>query len=91
MSSKYTWEEDIYDTIESISIGITNYIVSDNPLLFVNGQWYTRYRNRLLHAGEDIKRKLSETKSMNLERLNSRLYQVFRQSRSNSDDNTQDL
>lgn len=38
MSAKCTLAEDMYDTIASMCLGITNYIVRNNPLRIFDGQ-----------------------------------------------------
>ena len=56
MSRKYQWSEDLYDTIASVCVSLTNCLVDYNPLRTDDGDWYSRYKNRLSSVGQEKKR-----------------------------------
>lgn len=63
MSRKYTWSEDLYDTFASLCVSLTNCLVDLNPLRQGDGDWYVRYRNRLMNIGTTKQNKRKQTQA----------------------------
>ena len=78
MSSKYTWGEKLYDTIATVCVALTNFVVEKSPLRTDDGKWYTRYINRLVHIGDDKKRKRADAQAMYAARRKQRLREQYR-------------
>lgn len=63
MSRKYTWSENSYDTIASCCVSLTNCLLDLSPLRREDGDWYVRYRNRLMEIGSTRQRKRKQTQA----------------------------
>jgi len=81
MSAKYKWDEKLYDNLSSVCVSLTNCLVDLNPLRQTDGEWYTRYRNRLIGIGNEKKRKRAEVQANFRERRRRRLSIGYRQHR----------
>ena len=78
MAAKYRWVEKLYDKIAVVCVGLTNFIVEKRPLRADDGRWYRRYSNRLLHIGEEKKRKRAESQALYIARRRQRLRETYR-------------
>jgi len=73
MSRKYTWSENQYDTYASCCVSLTNCLLDFNPLRREDGDWYVRYRNRLMNIGSTRQLKRKQTQANYRENRRRRL------------------
>ena len=91
LSRKWVRSEKLYDLIFGLGIAFTNYHVTLHSLKDVDGEWFTRHRNRLISIGATNKRKRAEAQSKYRKKRKLRLEIGYRGYNGESEDETQEI